>query len=407
MGNKENVIFWTMQIDDTILILLLKLLSQQLSDVFNFQSFCSSWCLCVTGWKWGSQDMWSLLWGFSWPGSFHKYDFDPKLTNFHSVSWVEELWPPVLLELLATVCENWSPRRQGQPEVSAGTSKHQTEGGWMIQHTLVSVHWRHASQWHLSAVRWRPGPVAALRVADDEASACTGSRHQMVPGSQLHLCCCCRGMRLLPQNQLWEGGMPGELLLPLQGGVAPQSDLRPGTSPAPAIASQLCLLLARLWSSGGWFWTEGVPQMFSPHREDGRWQLQPHDLCRYFIIQKNIIFHTIVMCRVHSSCTHNNYFSHKDYIHKPGNVKSFFCSVCGSEFCWLCMKEISDLHYLSPSGLKSKLRSRNIEIHWILLRMHFLGEEALVKEEEAAVAAGNSCGGTSWHCSHRWEHVIN
>ena len=319
MGNKENVIFWTMQIDDTILILLLKLLSQQLSDVFNFQSFCSSWCLCVTGRKWGSQDMWSLLWGFSWPGSFHKYDFDPKMTNFHSVSWVEELWPPVLLELLATVCENWSPRRQGQPEVSAGTSKHQTQGSWMIQHTLVSVHWRHASQWHLSAVRWRPGPVAALRVADDEASACTGSRHQMVPGSQLHLCCCRRGMRLLPQNQLREGGMPGELLLPLQGGVAPQSDLRPGTSPAPAIASQLCLLLARLWSSGGWFWTEGVPQMFSPHREDGRWQLQPHDLCRYFIIQTNFIWNDFFLKQ----------FSCKDYIHKPGNVNHSFVQCVG------------------------------------------------------------------------------
>ncbi|GLD48659.1 E3 ubiquitin-protein ligase RNF19A-like isoform X2 [Lates japonicus] len=26
------------------------------------------------------------------------------------------------------------------------------------------------------------------------------------------------------------------------------------------------------------------------------------------------------------------------------------CAVCGCEFCWLCMKEISDLHYLSPSG---------------------------------------------------------
>lgn len=22
------------------------------------------------------------------------------------------------------------------------------------------------------------------------------------------------------------------------------------------------------------------------------------------------------------------------------------CAVCGCEFCWLCMKEISDLHYL-------------------------------------------------------------
>ena len=25
---------------------------------------------------------------------------------------------------------------------------------------------------------------------------------------------------------------------------------------------------------------------------------------------------------------------------------------CGAEFCWLCLKEISDLHYLSPSGCK-------------------------------------------------------
>ncbi|XP_053718012.1 E3 ubiquitin-protein ligase RNF19A-like isoform X1 [Synchiropus splendidus] len=26
------------------------------------------------------------------------------------------------------------------------------------------------------------------------------------------------------------------------------------------------------------------------------------------------------------------------------------CVLCGCEFCWLCMREISDLHYLSPSG---------------------------------------------------------
>ena len=25
---------------------------------------------------------------------------------------------------------------------------------------------------------------------------------------------------------------------------------------------------------------------------------------------------------------------------------------CGAEFCWLCLKEISDLHFLSPSGCK-------------------------------------------------------
>lgn len=34
------------------------------------------------------------------------------------------------------------------------------------------------------------------------------------------------------------------------------------------------------------------------------------------------------------------------------------CCVCGSEFCWLCMKEISDLHYLRFFfGLFFKLKS--------------------------------------------------
>ncbi|MEE6484065.1 hypothetical protein FKM82_013744 [Ascaphus truei] len=33
-----------------------------------------------------------------------------------------------------------------------------------------------------------------------------------------------------------------------------------------------------------------------------------------------------------------------------GSCNHMTCAVCGCEFCWLCMKEISDLHYLSPSG---------------------------------------------------------
>lgn len=33
-----------------------------------------------------------------------------------------------------------------------------------------------------------------------------------------------------------------------------------------------------------------------------------------------------------------------------GSCNHITCLVCGAEFCWLCMKEISDLHYLSPSG---------------------------------------------------------
>ena len=29
-----------------------------------------------------------------------------------------------------------------------------------------------------------------------------------------------------------------------------------------------------------------------------------------------------------------------------GSCNHMTCSVCGAEFCWLCMKEVSDLHYL-------------------------------------------------------------
>lgn len=29
-----------------------------------------------------------------------------------------------------------------------------------------------------------------------------------------------------------------------------------------------------------------------------------------------------------------------------GSCNHMTCAVCGCEFCWLCMKEISDLHYL-------------------------------------------------------------
>ena len=45
------------------------------------------------------------------------------------------------------------------------------------------------------------------------------------------------------------------------------------------------------------------------------------------------------------------------------------CAVCGVEFCWLCMKEISDLHYLSPSGCTfwgKKPWSRKKKLLWQL-----------------------------------------
>ena len=35
---------------------------------------------------------------------------------------------------------------------------------------------------------------------------------------------------------------------------------------------------------------------------------------------------------------------------KDGSCKHTRYSVCGVELCWLCMKEVTDLHYLSASG---------------------------------------------------------
>lgn len=52
-----------------------------------------------------------------------------------------------------------------------------------------------------------------------------------------------------------------------------------------------------------------------------------------------------------------------------GSCNHMTCSVCGTEFCWLCMKEISDLHYLSPSGCTfwgKKPWSRKKKILWQL-----------------------------------------
>lgn len=52
-----------------------------------------------------------------------------------------------------------------------------------------------------------------------------------------------------------------------------------------------------------------------------------------------------------------------------GTCNHMTCAVCGAEFCWLCMKEISDLHYLSPSGCTfwgKKPWSRKKKILWQL-----------------------------------------
>lgn len=52
-----------------------------------------------------------------------------------------------------------------------------------------------------------------------------------------------------------------------------------------------------------------------------------------------------------------------------GSCNHMTCSFCGTEFCWLCMQKISDLHYLSPSGCTfwgKKPWSRKKKIMWQL-----------------------------------------
>ncbi|VDO94981.1 unnamed protein product [Soboliphyme baturini] len=61
----------------------------------------------------------------------------------------------------------------------------------------------------------------------------------------------------------------------------------------------------------------------------------------------------------------------KTYIVKmnDGSCNHMICALCGVEFCWLCLKEISDLHYLSPSGCTfwgKKPWSRKKKLIWQL-----------------------------------------
>ena len=57
-----------------------------------------------------------------------------------------------------------------------------------------------------------------------------------------------------------------------------------------------------------------------------------------------------------------------------GSCNHMTCSVCGTEFCWLCMKRITDLHYLSPSGkllLMMISRGLNKLSSFLILFSHF------------------------------------
>lgn len=48
-----------------------------------------------------------------------------------------------------------------------------------------------------------------------------------------------------------------------------------------------------------------------------------------------------------------------------GSCNHMTCAVCGCEFCWLCMKEISDLHYLRSAPSHAQSCSGNCRVSGI------------------------------------------
>ena len=81
-----------------------------------------------------------------------------------------------------------------------------------------------------------------------------------------------------------------------------------------------------------------------------------------------------------------------------GSCNHMTCAVCGSEFCWLCMKEISDLHYLSPSGnINNPLNGTSFNAT-LSFRLYLLGQKTLEQKKEVDVAVRNSGWGSSGDC---------
>ena len=50
-----------------------------------------------------------------------------------------------------------------------------------------------------------------------------------------------------------------------------------------------------------------------------------------------------------------------------GSCNHMTCAVCAAEFCWLCMKEISDLHYLRYD-FSFKKNSMILELFLLIIR---------------------------------------
>lgn len=146
-------------------------------------------------------------------------------------------------------------------------------------------------------------------------------------------------LRLVPEIALRTAGLRFVLLLSLQSAMASKSNVRRGQSATIAILrAQLLPELQPKWFSTQWvsrskyiYLINCLSYFRSADKKEqnlqclpspklvvaGDGDIKPCPRCQVLIVKMD-----------DGSCNHMT------------------CAVCGAEFCWLCMKEISDLHYL-------------------------------------------------------------
>lgn len=89
-----------------------------------------------------------------------------------------------------------------------------------------------------------------------------------------------------------------------------------------------------------------------------------------------------------------------------GSCNRMNCTVCACQFCWLCMQEITDVHYLRYRRLKRCGRSSYCSAKLTGCRpsqslgMYLLGQEAMVANPQGSVAGGHVARSTGGHLPH-------
>lgn len=80
----------------------------------------------------------------------------------------------------------------------------------------------------------------------------------------------------------------------------------------------------------------GISKLISENQSGVREEIKPCPRCQVLIVKMD-----------DGSCS--KYISENSR-RMNANLRKFIdhmsCAVCGAEFCWLCMKQVSDLHYL-------------------------------------------------------------